>query len=70
MRMLCRWHKKAARQHETKEYNASFCEMEFGRSSIAIVESDGTVRGIAEGETKITAVAKDEVTRKPSVSLR
>ena len=32
--------------------------------SIAIVESDGTVRGIAEGETKITAVAKDGSNKK------
>lgn len=30
-RVLCRRHKKAACQHETKEYNASFREMEFGR---------------------------------------
>lgn len=33
-------------------------------TSIAIVESDGTVRGIAEGETKITAVAKDGSNKK------
>ena len=33
-------------------------------TSIAIVESDGTVRGIAEGETKIKAVAKDGSNKK------